>query len=49
MQPIILNHIPFEVDTDRLMDSLHVAAESAAASGFGEQKVWLKRQLGESP
>jgi len=32
MQPIILNHIPFEVDTDRLMASLHVAADSAAAA-----------------
>ncbi len=32
MQPIVLNHIPFEVDTDRLMASLHVAADSAAAA-----------------
>ncbi len=32
MQPIILNDIPFEVDTDRLMASLHVAADSAAAA-----------------
>lgn len=30
MQPIILNNIPFEVDTDPLMASLHLAADSAA-------------------
>jgi len=32
MQPIILNDIPFELDTARLMDSLHVAADSDAAA-----------------
>jgi len=32
MQPIVLDHIPFEVHTDRLMASLHVRAGSGPAA-----------------
>ena len=32
MEPVILDNIPFEVDGERLLASLHVAADSAAAA-----------------